>query len=119
MSTTFFDMRIKGQNSCQWNQEFIINEKVSHLLRRNVVFLFEILDLNIAKILKGNSKFLRADNLYPVAWAYLRPLGRAHVHMSRSRLQLYRFKFHYDKNIRKRRPFDHRTPEVFMDFNWF
>ena len=31
MATTFFDMRIKGQNSCQWNQEFIINEKASHL----------------------------------------------------------------------------------------
>ena len=25
-ATQFFDMRIKGNNSCQWNEEFIINE---------------------------------------------------------------------------------------------
>ena len=25
-STQFFDMRIKGINSCQWNEEFVINE---------------------------------------------------------------------------------------------
>ena len=95
MSTTFFDMRVKGQNSCQWNQEFIINERVPHLLQKNVVFLFEILEMNMRKIVK-NSKTLRADNMFPVAWAYLRPLGRADIHMSRSRLQLYRFKFNYD-----------------------
>ena len=57
--------------------------------------------------------------MYPVAWAYLRPLGKARIHMSRSRLQLYRFKFNFSKDIKKKRPFDHRTPEVFMDYNWY
>ena len=27
LATPFFDMRIKGQNQCQWNEEFVINEK--------------------------------------------------------------------------------------------
>ena len=26
MATTFYDMRIKGQTQCSWNEEFIINE---------------------------------------------------------------------------------------------
>ena len=56
--------------------------------------------------------------LYPVAWAYLRPLGTAHINMSRSRLQLYKYKFNYDTEIKQSKPFDARTPEVFMDFNW-
>ena len=32
MSTKFFDMRIKGHNSCQWNEEFIINEFAHKIL---------------------------------------------------------------------------------------
>jgi len=117
MSTTMFDMRIKGQNQCQWNQEFNINERASHILQSNVVILFEILDFNTEMIING-SKDLRADNLYPVAWAYLKPLGMAHIHMSRTRLQLYKYRFTYDKKTKKNRPFDVRTPEVFLDFNW-
>ena len=117
LSTTFFDMRIKGQNSCQWDQEFVINENAQNILQKNVVILFEILECNTKLILRQDKR-LRADNMYPVAWAYLRPLGKAHIHMSRSRLQLYYSKFKFDEVIKKQRPFDHRTPEVFLDYNW-
>ena len=61
---------------------------------------------------------LNAELLYPIAWAYLRPLGKADIHLSRNRLQLYRCKFTYDQSIKQARPFDHRTPIVFMEFNW-
>ena len=46
IATKFFDMRIQGQNSCQWNEEFIINECAPNVLKENVVFLFEILEVN-------------------------------------------------------------------------
>jgi len=52
--------------------------------------------------------------MYPVAWAYLRPLGTAHIHMSRTRLQLYRYKMKNDQpGI-----IDLRTPDVLLEFNW-
>jgi len=76
MSTTMFDMRIKGQNQATWNQEFILNEHVSHIMQSKVVIMFEILECNPSLIMQ-NSKLLNADMLYPVAWAYLRPLGNA------------------------------------------
>jgi len=117
MSTKFYDMRITGQNMCRWNEEFIVNEHASYICRQNVVLLFEILECNTQMILEGDQR-LNADNYYPVAWAYLRPLGQADIHLSRNRLQLYRFKFNYDDSVKKARPFDHRTPPVFMEFNW-
>lgn len=117
MSTKFYDMRITGQNMCRWQEEFIVNEHASYICRKNVVLLFEILECNTTLILENDER-LNADNFYPVAWAYLRPLGTADIHLSRNRLQLFRHKFNYDESIKKSRPFDHRTPPVFMEFNW-
>lgn len=54
---------------------------------------------------------------YPVAWAYLRPLGTAHIHMARSRLQLFKYKM-ATGNTSNNSLMDHRTPNVFMEFNW-
>ena len=31
MSTKFFDMRIRGHNACEWQEEFIVNEAVSYI----------------------------------------------------------------------------------------
>lgn len=56
---------------------------------------------------------------YPVAWAYLRPLGTALTHMSRTRLQLYKYKFKYTPEAADDWPYDLRTPAVFLDFNFF
>ena len=41
--------------------------------------MFEILTFKPQLIIE-NSPLLRPDNLYPVAWAYLRPLGAGGVH---------------------------------------
>lgn len=117
MSTRFYDMRITGQNMCRWHEEFVVNEVAPYICRPNVVLLFEILECNTTMIQEKDPR-LNADHLYPIAWAYLRPLGRADIHLSRNRLQLYRFKFNYDESVAKARPFDHRTPAVFMEFNW-
>ena len=53
-----------------------------------------------------------------MAWAYLRPLGKADIHLSRNRLQLYKYKWNYDLSVKQARPIDHRTPPVYMEFNW-
>ena len=84
-STQMFDMRISGVNYCEWNEEFVINEYASNILQENVVFLFEILEFNPLLVV-DNSSLLNVDKLYPVAWAYLRPLGTASVHMETSKL---------------------------------
>lgn len=90
-STSFFDMRIKGQNQCFWNEEFIVNQKPNYLLQSNTIMLFEILECNTSLIEQGSDKITR-ELFYPIAWAYLRPLGASSIHMSRTRLQLYKFK---------------------------
>ena len=95
-STQFFDMRIKGINSCQWNEEFVINEFAQNILKPNVVILFEILELNPAMIAERDPR-LNSDNLYPICWAYLRPCGSAHIHLTKSRLQLYKYKYWHNK----------------------
>jgi hypothetical protein len=51
---------------------------------------------------------------YPIAWAYLRPLGTAHIHLSRSRLQLYRYRMKGNPQ----KFIDAKTPDVFLEFNW-
>ena len=82
-------------------------------MQQNVVLLFEILECNPVLIVE-NSKLLNREHLYPVAWAYLTPVGLANVHMSRSRLQLYKYKMTSSANGLV----DLKTPEVFLEFAW-
>jgi hypothetical protein len=46
MSTSIYDMRVKGVNYCEWNEEFIINECASNIFKPYVVIMFEILEFN-------------------------------------------------------------------------
>lgn len=117
LSTQMFDLRVKGMNLAQWSEEFVINESARFILQPNIIFLFEILDFNPLMIFE-NPQLLNADNLYPIAWAYLRPVGTAQIHLARTRLQLYRYKFKYDEEIKKSKALDPRTPPVFLEFNW-
>ena len=87
-----YDLRVKGNNFCEWEEEFVINELASNIYKDNVIFLFELLEFH-PKLVVADSELLRPDRLYPIAWAYLRPLGSATLHMNRIKLQLYRFKF--------------------------
>jgi hypothetical protein len=112
-----YDLRIKGMNLAQWHEEFVINESARYLLQPNVIFLFEMLDFN-PNLMFENPDLLNADNMYPVAWAYLRPVGAAQIHLARTRLQLYRYKFKYDQQIKSSKALDPRTPPVFLEFNW-
>lgn len=113
VATKMYDMRIKGQNQCCWNEQFFINEFASHILKPSTVFLFEILECNTSLIQQG-SALLNAEMMYPVAWGYLRPVGTAHIHMSRTRIQLYKYKMSKQETGMA----DHRTPNVFLEFNW-
>lgn len=76
ISTQMYDLRVKGMNLAQWHEEFVINENARYLLNANVIFLFEILDFNTSLMFES-PHLLNADHLYPIAWAYLRPLGAA------------------------------------------
>jgi hypothetical protein len=113
LSTRFFDMRIKGQTQCAWDESFIVNELAANILKPNVVLLFEILECNPMLIAQG-SNLLNSERLYPIAWAYLRPLGTAHIHLSRARLQLYRYKMQQGHLGLV----DLKTPNVLLEFNW-
>jgi hypothetical protein len=93
MATNLFDMRKKGQYSCEWNEEFVINELASNLLDDHVLMLFEILEVNTHLIEARKTNLLNSELLYRVAWGYLRPLGTAGINTGRSRIQLYRYKY--------------------------
>lgn len=80
-----YDMRIKGVNFCEWNEEFIINEQASNIYKPNVAILFELLEFN-PLLIADESPLLNSERLYPVAWAFLRPLGQASFHMDRVKL---------------------------------
>jgi len=85
------DLRIKGEMLAQWGEEFVINERAEHVMSPDTVFLFEILDINPELIVRSPGK-LNTDLFYPVAWAYLRPVGMANIHVSSVRLQLFKYK---------------------------
>jgi hypothetical protein len=78
-------LRVKGMNLAQWHEEFVINESARYILNPNVIFLFEILDFNTS-LMFDSPELLNADNLYPIAWGYLRPVGAAQIHLSKTRL---------------------------------
>ena len=78
-------MRINGVNYCEWNEEFIINESAANILKPSVVILFEVLEFNPTLVFE-ESPHLNSDNLYRVAWAYLRPLGASSIHMDSTKL---------------------------------
>ena len=118
MATKFFDMRILGHTRCSWNENFIINEETENILKKNVLFLFEILECNPMLITdKKDKKLLNRELLYPIAWSYLRPVGTANLHLSRSRLQLYRYKMSRDEKGPKGYV-DHKTPDVLLEYQW-
>ena len=85
MSTKMNDLRIEGVNYCNWNEDFVINEFAKNIYNPDVVIMFEILDFN-TKLLVDGSSLLTPENFYPVAWAYLRPLGTANIHMGTRKL---------------------------------
>lgn len=113
MSTRFFDMRIRGQTQCSWDESFIINEFAANIMQPNIILLFEILECN-PMLIAQNSKMLNSEFLYPIAWGYLRPLGTAHIHMSRSRLQLFKYRMLKDPAGL----IDLKTPQVLLEFQW-
>lgn len=117
MSTKMYDLRIDGVNYCNWNEEFVINEFAKNIYNPNVVIMFEILDFNSKLLVEGSSK-LTPDNFYPVAWAYLRPLGTANIHMGTRKLQLYKYQFEGKKSMRYNRCIDPRTPDVYLELDW-
>ena len=48
----------------------------------------------------------------------MRPLGTASVHTDRSKIQLYRFKYKWDKFAKFNHPIDPRSPSVLIELDW-
>ena len=96
LSTKMNDLRIEGVNYCNWDEEFVINELAKEIYNPRVVIMFEILDFSTKLLIEG-SKLLTPENFYPVAWAYLRPLGTANIHVGSRKLQLYQFRYKGDQ----------------------
>lgn len=117
LATRHYDLRPKAENYCSWYENFVIDCKVEDFLRPNVVILFEILDYSPALIL-DNSKQLNADNMLPVCWGFLRPIGQARQHLADSKIQLYRYKGRHSKQRRLKNEIDLRTPDVLCELNW-
>jgi WD40 repeat protein len=115
-ATRYCDFRVSGENRAEFYEGFWINENLEHIYSETTVIIFELLDYNPELIL--NDEPTLRDNLYPVAWAYLRPLGEALVHTSTKRLQLYRYKFSMSPTFYSDTKADLRTPLVFFDFNY-
>lgn len=69
----------------EWDDEFVINERAGKVMEPEVVLLFEILDFN-ADLVMTRPDLLNSDNLYRIAWAYIRPVGMANIHVSHQRL---------------------------------
>jgi len=80
-------------------------------LNPNVVILFEILDYSAALLL-DKSKKLNSDNMLPIAWGFLRPIGQAKQHLADSQIQLYYYKGSHTKQRRRKNEIDLRTPDV-------
>ena len=115
-ATRYCDFRVTGENRAEYYESFIINESLDSVYGENVVILFEILDYNANLILSSDP--VLQENLYPVAWAYLRPLGESLVHSATKQLQLYRYRMAPSPDFFKQDFADIRTPLVFYDFNW-
>lgn len=57
VSTSFFDLRDKGETFAEWNEGFIINEPASNIFDNSTIIFFEILDFNMDfKLRKTNKK---------------------------------------------------------------
>lgn len=117
MSTRMFDMRILGTNFCQWDEEFVINIDCNAFFNEHTVILFEILEFSPMLIME-RPELLTHDNLYRVAWAYLRPLGAASVHSDKVKLQLYKYKYQRDPATKFNNAVDPRTPDVLLELAW-
>jgi hypothetical protein len=115
-ATKYCDLRIAGENRANFYENFLINETLDAIYNENTVLIFELLDYNIPLILAKDPNL--RDNLYPIAWAYLRPFGEAAMHLATLRLQFYQYKFHPTAEFLQLPMHDIRTPLVFYDFNW-
>lgn len=117
LATRHYDLRPKAENYCSWYESFVIDVRAEEFLRPNVIIMFEILDYSPAMIL-DKSKKLNADNMLPIAWGFLRPIGQASQHLADSKIQLYYYRGNHTKQRRYKNEIDLRTPDVLCELNW-
>lgn len=131
MQTNACNMREHGKSRAIWNErtfllslylhfeELLINEDAEKLLKANILYLFEILDFSPNLLLEKDAN-LTKDGFYRIAWAFLRPIGNAKIHLdSMSKLQLYEYKMKPHFDLKKSRfSLAQETPDVYYEFIW-
>jgi len=117
LATKHYDLRRKAENFASWYESFVVDIRVEDFLKPGVVVLFEILDYSPALLL-DKSKKLNSDNMLPIAWGFLRPIGQSRQHLADSQIQLYYYRGSHTKERRAKNEIDLRTPDVLCELNW-
>lgn len=117
-STNSYDMRQHGKYRGEWDMKLTFNCSVAKLMELDTLILVEILDFNIG-LLETDKDSLSKDNLYRVAWGYLRLNGLSAKHLGDVKLQLYQYIFISNKFAKT--PLAevmYDVPDVYYDFLW-
>lgn len=113
------DLRVLGKSRAEWNHTILLNLNVRTLLENDVLLLLELVDFSPSLLLDKPNE-LNRDNLYPIAWGYLRLSGLSKYHIKDNKIQLY-------ENIFDTRKYDmtetghkrqHNVPDIYFDFIW-
>ena len=124
LGTCNCDLRVRGESRALFDESFVLNIPPTKVLKSTTVAIFELLDYSLALLREPKTQLkLTQDNLYPIAWGYLRLVGESNIHLGPKRIQLYEYLFNSKSDSAltisaKSNIADFRTPQVFYDFNW-
>lgn len=69
------------------------------LLNPDTLILFEILDFNHQALLyRNDEEQYDRNNMFRVAWSFLRPVGIAKTHIGKVQLELYTYKYNNNQS---------------------
>lgn len=81
------------------------------------MILFEILDFNHQALLyRSDEEQYDRNNMFRVAWSFLRPVGISKTHLGKVQLELYQYKYVKQSG----EPILNKSfiPDVYYDFLW-
>ncbi|KAJ3124551.1 Jouberin [Nowakowskiella sp. JEL0407] len=92
-----FSLQKNQTLSPQWQESLLINENYSFVMRQDIVMFFEVLDF-AGQRQRDNEN---SDGWYPIAWAFLKPMGYTNSpNLEKEvQLQLYKYKTPFIEKI--------------------
>lgn len=118
-ATNTFDLRVAGKSQADWRETFLVNVNVEKLIDSDVLLMFEVLDFSPMLVLE-KPEVLNRENLYPVAWGYLRLSGLSQYHIGESKVQMFYPVFDTKKfaTTKACQTQLYNVPDVYYDFIW-